>query len=188
MARILLVEDDPLVRHGFVTQLTAGGHSVVAVATGQAAITAATATAPDLAVLDVGLPDIDGIQCARRLRELKLWMPIIFLTAYDGAEFVARAIEQQAYAYLVKPIAGAQLLPLIQTALSISTAEREKEQKILAALADSREISAAVGMIAERHGWSVDDAFQALRLMARNESRKIVDVAAELTSKSRSVK
>jgi len=185
MARILLVEDDALVRHTFVTLLKSDGHVVVPAATGQAALAAAAVELPDLALLDVGLPDIDGIECAGKLRQMKLQAPIIFLTAYGGAEFVARAIEQGAYAYLVKPLAGNQLLPLVRTALSAALAGQEKEDRLLAALADSREISAAVGMLAERHGWPLDKAFDALRMMARSESRRIVDVAADVTKRLR---
>ncbi|MGZ5786126.1 MAG: ANTAR domain-containing response regulator [Ramlibacter sp.] len=185
MARILVVEDDALVRHAFVTLLKSEGHAVVPAATGHAALAAAASELPDLALMDVGLPDIDGIECAGRLRQMKLQAPIIFLTAYGGDEFVVRAIEQGAYAYLVKPVAGNQLLPLVKTALSAALAENQKERKLLAALSDSREISAAVGMLAERNGWPLDKAFEALRMMARSESRRIVDVAADVTKRVR---
>jgi two-component system, OmpR family, KDP operon response regulator KdpE len=185
MARILVVEDDALVRHSFVTLLKSDGHLVAAAASGHAALAAAASEPPDVAVLDVGLPDIDGIECASRLRQARLQAPIIFLTAYGGAEFVARAIEQRAYAYLVKPIAGNQLLPLVRTALSAALAEQQKEGKLLAALSDSREISAAVGMLAERNGWPLEKAFDALRMMARSECRRVVEVAADITKRLR---
>lgn len=185
MAKILIVEDDALIRHGFLTLLRSEGHAVVAAATARAAIEAATVNMPELVLMDVGLPNADGIECARMLRQLKLQAPIIFLTAYSGSDFVARAIEQKAYAYLVKPITGDQLIPLVRTALSAAALERAKEDTLVAALSDSREISAAVGMLAERHGWTIEQAFAALRLTARSEQQRIVDVAAQITSRSR---
>jgi DNA-binding response OmpR family regulator len=185
MARILIVEDDALIRHAFLTLLRSEGHRVVAAPTAHAAVQAATAEMPELVLLDVGLPDADGIECARTLRQLGVQSPIIFLTAYGSADFVARAIEQKAYAYLVKPITGDQLVPLVRTALSTAQLERSKEDKLVSALADSRDISAAVGMLAERHRWTIDQAFAALRLRARSEERRIVDVAVQIIGRSR---
>jgi DNA-binding response OmpR family regulator len=185
MARILIVEDDPLVREGFVRLLDSAGYLVTGAGAGEAGVKAAKTTNPDLILLDVGLPGIDGLECADRLRKLGLRTPIIFLTAHGSADFVARAIDQQAYAYLVKPISGSQLLPLVKTALSSARVEQEKEEKLLAALANSRQISAAVGMLAERHAWSLEQAFQGLRMRARSEGRDIVEVAAEVTSRTR---
>lgn len=185
MTRILIVEDDALIRHAFMTLLRSEGHAVVAAATGKSAVEIAEANPPDLILLDIGLPDFDGIECARKLRQLKLQTPIIFLTAYGGPDFVTRAIEQKAYAYLVKPITGAQLIPIVRTALSVTELERAHEEKLIAALSASRDISAAVGMLAERHGWTIEQAFAALRLTARSEERRIAEVAAQIVSRSR---
>ncbi|MBS0341215.1 MAG: response regulator [Proteobacteria bacterium] len=185
MADILIVEDDPLVRHAFLTLLKAEGHDVVAVPSAEAAVKSAGQRAPALVLLDVGLPGTDGIECAGLLRQLKLQAPIIFLTAHGGPEFVARAIRHDPYAYLVKPIVGGQLIPLVHTALHAAEVGRAREDKLLGALADSREISAAVGMLAERHRWSIDEAFSALRVMARSESRRVIDVANEVIARLR---
>ena len=181
MATILLVEDEPLVRMGFTKLLEADGHAVQASATCASAMTLARAGGQDLILMDVGLPDVDGIECARQLREAKVRTPIVFLTAYGDDAFVERAIEQQAYAYLVKPITGAQLLPVVRTALAAVRATQDREDRMTGAIVDSREVSAAVGMLAERHGWDIDHAFEVLRMRARSESRRIVDVAMEIT-------
>ncbi|MBS0452275.1 MAG: response regulator [Proteobacteria bacterium] len=185
MADILIVEDDPLVRHAFLTLLKAEGHDVVAVASADGALESAGKRAPALVLLDVGLPGTDGIECAGLLRERKVQAPIIFLTAHGGPEFVARAIRHDPYAYLVKPILGSQLVPLVRTALHAADVGRAREDKLLGALSDSREISAAVGMLAERHQWSIDEAFSALRVMARSESRRVIDVATEVIGRKR---
>lgn len=185
MADVLIVEDDPVIRHAFRDLLHAEGHTATAVATGRAAVEAASHRAPHVVLMDVGLPDGDGIAFAAQLRRLPLNFALIFLTARGGADFVARALACDPHAYLVKPIGGEQLVPILRTALHAAQAEQAKEDKLLAALADSREISAAVGMLAERHRWSVDEAFAALRLMARSEGRRIVEVSAEITRRSR---
>src|SRR5438105_10320227 len=151
MADVLIVEDDPVIRHAFRDLLPAEGHTITAVATGHAAVQAASYRAPHIVIMDVGLPDGDGIAVAAELRRLPLHCPLIFLTARGGADFVARAIACDPYAYLVKPISGEQLVPILRTALHAAQAEQAREDKLLAALADSREISAAVGMLAERH-------------------------------------
>lgn len=180
MARILFIEDDPLVRYNIARLLSTAGHDVRAHATAKAGIAELATFEIELALLDVGLPDQDGIQCARRLRDLSYAGPIIFLTANDKEETVRAAIDQRAHAYLVKPIAGAQLLPLIETALASSQAMQRQQEKMVAALNDSREISAAVGVLAERNGWSIEVAFEALRTMARSREKKITEVAAEV--------
>jgi AmiR/NasT family two-component response regulator len=185
MTDLLIVEDDALIRHAFGALLRAEGYTVRAVSNAKMAFDALGQQMPALVLMDVGLPDMDGIECARILRQRRLGSPIIFLTAYGGPDFVARAIEHEPYAYLVKPITGEQLVPLVRSALHATKAVQAKEDKLLTALSDSREISAAVGMLAERNEWSVDEAFAALRLMARSEGMRIVDLAAQITTRSR---
>lgn len=185
MATILLVEDDPVIRHAFAALLMSEGHEAVAAASSQAAQEAAARRPPQLLLMDVGLPGEDGIDCALRLRAHQVGCPLVFLTAHGGPAFVARAIAADPYAYLVKPITGEQLLPVVQTALLAAERGRQKEERLLAALADSREISAAVGMLAERHQWTVAEAFSALRLMARSEGRRVLDLAADITNRRR---
>ena len=185
MSHILVVEDDPLIRHTFRDLLERVGHTVMAVATGHSAIQAVSSGAPQIVLMDVGLPDVDGIALAARLRQLRLTCPLIFLTAHGDADFVSRAITCDPYAYLVKPISGEQLIPIVRTALHAAQAEHAREDKLLTALTDSRQISAAVGMLAERNGCAIEDAFAVLRLMARSEGRRIVDVAIQITSRTR---
>ena len=183
MACILFVEDDPLIRHSISRLLSMAGHDVHPKGTAAGAIEELGAFKFELILLDVGLPDLDGVQCARRMRERKYAGPIIFLTADESEETVRAAINERAYAYLVKPITGAQLLPLVETALAAFEQTRREQDKWVAALDDSREISAAVGMLAERNGWSLDVAFEALRTMARSNEKKITEVAAEILAR-----
>lgn len=180
MARILVVEDDSLIRHNISRLLTSAAHEVQAVATAEAGLRATRMAELQLAILDIGLPEKDGIWCAAELRKGKYSGPIIFLTAYDKPDTVRAAIELDAYCYLVKPITGAQLLPVVGTALAASDASRKQQETMIEALEDSRVISAAIGMLAERNRWSLDESFHALRVMARGRQMKMVDLAAQL--------
>ena len=182
MARILIVEDDPLVRHGMARLLSTAGHNVCTVADGEAAMREATVFEPDLVLLDVGLPGLDGIGCAERLRQRRYRGPIVFLTADDRPETVSAATQSGAHAYLVKPITSAQLLPVVTTALAAAARMGAEQERLLDALRDSRTISAAVGVLAERHGCSVDEAFDLLRLQARKGQRRVVELATEIVA------
>ena len=185
MRDILMVEDDVLVRVGLLKVLCDAGYEARGAGSVTEALAQAEARAPDLVVLDVGLPDGDGVACASRLREAGFEGPVVFLTADDEAPTVQRAIGCGAAAYLVKPVGGGQLLPAVQTALALAEASRLREQRLLDALRDSREVSAAVGMLAERHAWTLEGAFEALRGGARREGKRITEAARNLLRERR---
>src|SRR5437868_12633990 len=134
MARILFVEDDPLVRHGLGRVLTAAGHEVRPAACLADALAQALPFDPELALLDIGLPDGNGVECARALRDRGFEGALVFLTARHEALEVDAAIAQGAHAYLVKPITGAQLLPAVRAALASARSARHREEVLLAAL------------------------------------------------------
>jgi AmiR/NasT family two-component response regulator len=180
MARILLVEDDSLIRHNIARLLGSAAHEVRAVATAEAALDCAGSFDLQLAILDIGLPKASGIWCATQLRKAKFSGPLIFLTADDKPDTVRTAIDLEAHCYLVKPITGAQLLPVVGTALAASDMSRRNRETMLDALRTSRVISAAVGVLAERNGWTVEESFEALRVMARSQQMKMIEVADRL--------
>ena len=85
-ARVLVVDDEPAITELLATALRYMGYQVTTAATGFAALDAAATAAPDLVVLDVMLPDIDGFEVCRRLRDGRDFVPVIFLTARDAEE------------------------------------------------------------------------------------------------------
>lgn len=103
MAGILLVEDDPSVRAGLELALTRQGHSVTAYATGEEALDHVRARRPEIAILDVMLPGIDGVEVCRRIRRLDS-LPIILLTARGDDLDVVVGLEAGADDYVVKPV------------------------------------------------------------------------------------
>ena len=185
MNDILMVEDDVLVRVGLSRVLTEAGYRTRGAGSLAQALEQVASAEPELVVLDIGLPDGDGLACAARLREAGFEGPLVFLTADDEAATVSRAIGLRAAAYLVKPVSGAQLIPAVQTALALAQSSRLREQQLLDALRDSREVSAAVGVLAERHAWSIEGAFEALRASARREGRRITEAARHLLRERR---
>ena len=103
MAGILLVEDDPSVRVGLELALTRQGHSVTSYATGEEALEHVRSRRPEIAILDVMLPGIDGVEVCRRIRRLDS-LPIILLTARGDDLDVVVGLEAGADDYVVKPV------------------------------------------------------------------------------------
>jgi two-component system KDP operon response regulator KdpE len=106
--QILLVEDDAGIRTALVRALSARGHGVATAATGLSGLQAAVDGRPDLVVLDLGLPDVDGLQVLRMLRGVSA-VPVIVATARDEEQEVVRALDAGADDYVVKPFSAEQL-------------------------------------------------------------------------------
>lgn len=105
MIRILLAEDQTLVRDGLCALLEMqGDFCVTAVADGYEAVAAAKETKPDIAILDIRMPVMDGVACTRTLREHYPQLPILMLTTFDDQRLVADSLEAGANAYLLKDI------------------------------------------------------------------------------------
>ncbi len=115
--RGVVVEDEGLIRMDVVATLQEAGYEVVGEgADGEEAIKLATELEPDLVVMDIKMPKLDGISAAEKIGELKI--PVVLLTAFSQADLVARAAEAGAMAYVTKPFKPTDLLPAIQIALS----------------------------------------------------------------------
>lgn len=115
--RILVAEDEALIRMDIVESLTEFGYEVVAqAADGEEAVAMAILHKPDICIMDVKMPKLDGISAAEKIAELKI--PVVLLTAFSQKELVTRASEAGAMAYIVKPFSPSDLLPAIEIALS----------------------------------------------------------------------
>jgi len=103
MASVLLIEDDPLLRRGLELALGRRGHDVRSAAAGEPGWREFTATAPDLVVLDLMLPDVDGFEVCRRIRAAGD-VPVIMLTARGDDADVVTGLESGADDYVIKPV------------------------------------------------------------------------------------
>lgn len=118
---ILLVDDEPPIRKFVRAALDAEGYRVTEAAAGKEALRTAASQPPDLVILDLGLPDVDGQEVLQSLRE---WLrsPIIILSARDEERQKVAALDGGADDYLTKPFSTAELLARIRTALRHASA------------------------------------------------------------------
>jgi DNA-binding response OmpR family regulator len=116
VAAVLVVEDDQPIRESLARGLVGAGHVVRSEATGAAALAAAVDWRPDVVVLDLGLPDIDGADVLQMLRGLSP-VPVIVATARDDEAEIVRLLDRGADDYVVKPYSAAQLEARIRAVL-----------------------------------------------------------------------
>jgi response regulator NasT len=116
--RVVIAEDEALIRLDLKEMLEEEGYSVVGEAgDGETAVKLAEEHRPDLVILDVKMPVLDGISAAERIAGEKL-APVLMLTAFSQRELVERARDAGAMAYLVKPFSKSDLVPAIEMAVS----------------------------------------------------------------------
>ncbi len=180
-ATILLVEDDMLILRTLARGLRQAGYLIGEAESAEEAMQACAGSRPDLAVLDIHLPGLSGLELARWLSVHHV--PFLFLTAYENPDFVREAMQAGALGYLVKPLDVPRIIPSLETALARArdlARLRESEEKLVAALQNSREISTAVGVLMQKHDMSEEQAFETLRAQARSRRRKIAEAAREV--------
>jgi two-component system KDP operon response regulator KdpE len=116
MSRVLVVDDEPQIRRALRTSLEAHGYEVVAVGTGEEGVLSAAETAPDLVLLDLGLPDIDGTEVIRRVRTFSE-VPVIVLSVREAQQDKVAALDAGADDYVIKPFGMEELLARARAAM-----------------------------------------------------------------------
>jgi response regulator NasT len=181
--RILVAEDEALIRMDLVEMLQEAGYDVVAQATnGEEAIALATEHQPDLAILDVKMPILDGISAAEKIISIE---PVLMLTAFSQRELVDRARDAGVMAYVVKPFTISDLVPAIEIAFS-----RHTQMKSLAdEVADLHErletrkiIDRAKGILMKALNLSEPEAFSWIQRAAMDRRLTMKDVAHAVIS------
>ena len=183
---ILLVDDDPLFLDYLVTVLGHAGHDTLAATSAAEALQRVAEREADiaLALLDITMPGMSGLDLARRLKE-HTSVAFMFLSSVDDAETAREAANYGAVGFVVKPVDAAHLLPAFESALARADEIRQlrrTEANLNAALAAGRETSLAVGMLMTRFQTDRNTAFEVLRDHARSSRRKVNEVAEQLVA------
>ncbi len=129
---ILVIDDELQIQRAIRTILTEKGFQVSTASRGEEGLTLAAAHEPDIVILDLGLPDIDGIEVTRRLRE---WTqcPILILSVRDSERDKVAALDQGADDYLTKPFGIEELLARVRVALRHSSSRQGTQSKLVKA-------------------------------------------------------
>jgi DNA-binding response OmpR family regulator len=132
MSQVLVVDDDETVASVVVSYLERAGHETRRVGDGQAALDAVASNPPDLMVLDLMLPEVDGLEVCRRVRKTHADLPIIMLTALGEAEDRIAGLEVGADDYVTKPFSPRELVLRIDTVLRRSAMTPQPAAKLIA--------------------------------------------------------
>jgi len=178
--RVVIAEDEALIRMDLAEMLQEEGYDVVAEAgDGEAAVKLAQEHQPDLVILDVKMPVLDGISAAERIAEERV-APVLILTAFSQRELVERAREAGAMAYLVKPFSKSDLVPAIEMAVSRYSEIISLEAEV-ADLTDRLEtrklVDRAKGILQTSFGMSEPDAFRWIQKTSMDKRVTMRDVA-----------
>ena len=180
--RILIVDDDPHLRQFLTEVIGHAGYETLTAGSGEEALQLISKGEPDMALLDITMPGMTGLELASRLKE-STTVPFMFLSAVEDSESARQAAAHGAVGYLVKPVDAARLMPAFEAGLARADDIRQlrrTEANLNAALAAGRETSLAVGLLMGRFQTDRNTAFEVLRDHARSSRRKINEVADQL--------
>lgn len=177
--KVVVAEDEGLIRMDIVASLEEAGLVVVGqAADGEEAISLATELEPDLVVMDVKMPKLDGISAAEKIADLKI--PVVLLTAFSDAELVSRAAQAGAMAYVTKPFNPTDLLPAIQIAISRheELVSLESEIADLSERLETRKLmDRAKGLLQSKMKLSEPDAFRWIQKASMDRRLTMAQVA-----------
>lgn len=165
---ILVVDDEPAVRRFLRASLTSHGHEVLEAATGQEALSAVLARRPDLIILDLGLPDIDGVQVTRRLREWSQ-IPIIILSVREHETDKVAALDAGADDYLTKPFGIGELSARIRAAMRHTPQPATESVFTIGEL--KIDFGRRVVTVAEREVQLTPTEYELLRILVKNAGK-----------------
>jgi two-component system, response regulator PdtaR len=180
MKTVLICDDEPIIRMNLKAMLKElGFEDVLECGDGKSAVEMAMASFPDMAVLDVAMPEMDGITAAKEIRK-KLKIPILLLTNCFDPQTAKRAAESGIAAFLTKPLREQDLIPAIELALAHTEQVEELKEKIedLKETIENRKvIEKAKGMLMEKQRIGEADAYRSMQKMAMDKRKSLRQVA-----------
>lgn len=178
--RILVAEDEHLLARGLANELQTLGYEVIGPApNGRRAVEMASVDKPDLALLDIRMPEMDGLQTAKALYE-NFGVPIIIVSAYSDSQYIGEAVELGVFGYLLKPVNLDDLRASIPVAWSRFREKQNLTQSVtsLESKLESRKIiEKAKGLMMKHLGLDEEEAMRRLQKQARDSRRPMVELA-----------
>lgn len=178
--RIVIADDESLIRMNLKETLVGMNYLVVGEAgDGVSVINLARELRPDLIIMDIKMPKLDGIQAAKVLTEERI-APVLLLTAYSDRELVDRAREAGVVNYIVKPFREAELLPAIEITLGRfgEFREIEREMQDLKDTLETRKlVERAKGVLMDTQGLKEQDAFRKIQQLSMNTRKSMREIA-----------
>ena len=178
--RLVIADDESLIRMNLKETLVGLGYLVVGEAgDGVSVVNLARELRPDLVIMDIKMPKLDGIQAAKMLTEDKI-APVLLLTAYSDRELVDRAREAGVVNYIVKPFRDAELLPAIEIAMARYAEFQEIDKKIgdLQETLETRKlVERAKGVLMDTQGLKEQEAFRNIQQLSMNTRKSMREIA-----------
>jgi two-component system, response regulator PdtaR len=178
--KVLVVEDEALIRLDLTEMLTEEGYVVAGeAADGEQALELARTLHPDLVIMDIKMPKVDGITAATGIVEERI-APVVMLTAFSQRDLIEQARDAGAMAYLVKPFARHELVPAIELAVSRFAEKRALEDEVatLGERLETRKIvDRAKGLLMTRQQMTEPEAFRGIQSTAMDRRTTMKAVA-----------
>jgi response regulator NasT len=178
--RVVVADDESIIRLDLKETLQRLGHEVIGEAgDGRRAVELARQLQPDLVVLDIKMPELDGIDAAKVIAEEKI-APVLLVTAYSQLDLVNRARDAGVFGYVVKPFKESDLLPAIQIAIARFQEYMEicQQAKTLEEQLETRKlVDRAKGILMDRHGLREHEAYRRIQQQSMNMRRSMREVA-----------
>ena len=190
--RIVIADDEPITRMDVAEMLMEAGYDVVGKASdGFDAVEMCKKTKPDLVILDVKMPLLDGLMAAKIISEEELAGAIVLLTAYSGKEFIEKAKSVGVLSYLVKPVTKQALLPAVEIAihkgkeiLDIKKAHQKTNDRLESRIVVDR----AKSILMSDSQMSEEEAYNYIRKMSMDKRCTMKDIASIILMSKEGVK
>lgn len=178
--KIVIAEDEPITRMDICEMVKSAGYDLVGeAADGLCAVDICRRLKPDLVLMDIKMPKLDGIQAAKVIIDNELVGAVVMLTAYSGKEFVNKVKEIGAMGYIVKPIDEKSLIPQIEIAIHKSIEIKDMREKI------KREntIHRAKEMLMEKYKVGENEAYKKIRKTSMDNQCTLIKTALNIIEK-----
>jgi response regulator NasT len=181
--RVVIAEDEAIIRLDLKETLEEEGYEVVGeTGRGDEAIELVREHKPDIAILDIKMPGLDGLSAAREITKERN-AAVLILTAFSQRDLIEQARDAGALAYLVKPFQRSELIPAVEVALGRFQEMRALEAEVKGLedqLETRRVVDRAKGLLMDKHALSENDAFSFIQKTAMRERSTMKSIAQQI--------